>query len=106
VSKLILVDAVHGGSKPGSVYRFQPNHITVPDKCITSLHEIDVLDGLKMMELSGIKPDDIIIIGIEPEEIDWGLELSATLSRQLPRIVDIVIDELNGVIGKTADRKG
>lgn len=95
VQKLIVVDAVNGGSAPGSVYRFHPNDILSPGKCITSLHQIDVLDGLKMMELSGIKPDETIIIGIEPKEIDWGLELSAELNEKLPQIIKVVKDELD-----------
>jgi len=95
VQKLIVVDAVNGGSVPGSVYRFHPTDILSPGKCITSLHQIDVLDGLKMMELSGIKPDETIIIGIEPKEIDWGLELSAELNEKLPQIIKVVKDELD-----------
>lgn len=95
VQKLIVVDAVNGGSAPGSVYRFHPTDILSPGKCITSLHQIDVLDGLKMMELSGIKPDETIIIGIEPKEIDWGLELSAELNEKLPQIIKVVKDELD-----------
>ena len=95
VQKLIVVDAVNGGNPPGSVYRFHPTDILSPGKCITSLHQIDVLDGLKMMELSGIKPDETIIIGIEPEEIDWGLELSAELNEKLPQIIKVVKDELD-----------
>ena len=95
VQKLIVVDAVHGGGSPGSVYRFHPGDITTADKCITSMHQIDVLDGLRMMELSGTKPDSIVIIGIEPKEIDWGLELSTELSEKLPQIIKVVIDELD-----------
>ena len=97
VQKLILVDAVNGGSSPGSVYRFRPDDIPIEGRCITSRHQIDVLDGLNMMELSGIKPDDIVIIGVEPEEINWGLELSARLSQKLPQIVKAIMDELDCV---------
>jgi hydrogenase maturation protease len=94
VKKLIIVDAVNGGSAPGSVYRFHPDDIPATGKCLTSLHQIDVLDGLRMMELSGIKPEETVIIGIEPQEINWGLELSAELSQRLPQIVRAVMDEL------------
>ena len=95
VQKLIVVDAANGGNTPGSVYRFHPNDILSPAKCITSLHQIDLFDGLKMMGLSGIKPDDIVIIGIEPRDINWGLELSAELKEKLPQIIKVVKDELD-----------
>ena len=95
VRKLIVVDAVKGGSPPGSIYRFHPNDIFSNDKCITSLHQIGVLGGLKMMELSGTQPDDTVIIGVEPKEIDWGMELTAELNEKLPQILKVVKDELN-----------
>jgi len=38
-----------------------------------------VAENLKLMEMTGNKPKDVIIIGIEPAEIDWGIELTETL---------------------------
>ena len=95
VSKLIIVDAVKGGSPPGSIYRFHPREIFSNDECITSLHQIGVLDGLKMMALSGTQPDDTVVIGVEPKEIDWGMELTTELNENLPQIIKVVKDELN-----------
>ena len=95
IHKLIVVDAVHGGSAPGSVYRFHLDDITADRKYITSLHQIGVLDGLQMMRLCDIEPDETVIIGIEPKEIGWGLELSAELSKKLPQIIKVVTDELD-----------
>ena len=54
-----------------------------------------MLEGLKMMALSGTQPDDTIIIGIEPKEIDWGMELTTELNEKLPQIIAVVKDELN-----------
>ena len=98
VNKLILVDAVNGGGSPGSIYRFHPGDIIAEGKCITSMHQVDLLDNLRMMPLSGIKPDSIVIIGVEPKETDWGLELSTELSEKLPQIVKVVMDELDADI--------
>ncbi len=35
----------------------------------------------------------MVIIGVEPEEIDWGLKLSPTVQNKLPRIVEVVLRE-------------
>ncbi len=94
VPRLILVDATRGGGPPGSIYRFHPSDISVEYQTITSLHQMGLLDSLKMMQLSGNQPDEIIIIGVEPKEIDWGLELTPELREKLPQIVTAVMDDL------------
>jgi len=91
--KLIIIDAVRGGSDPGSVYRFRPAEITPGDKDYASLHQIGILESLQMIELIGGKPKNTVIIGIEPKEIDWGLDLSPELEHKIPQIVKLVMEE-------------
>jgi Ni,Fe-hydrogenase maturation factor len=38
---------------------------------------------------------DIVIIGIEPDSIDWGLRLSSRLQKKLPEIVKAVMSEIS-----------
>ena len=92
--KLIIIDAVVGGGDPGSIYRFRANDITVEDKYILSVHQIGLLEGLKMMEHIGSKPKDMVIIGVEPKEMGWGLELSSELQQKIPQIINVVLQEL------------
>ena len=92
--KLVLVDAASGGGEPGSVYRFHPEDIIPEGKSDFSVHQIDLMASLRMMELSRSRPDEVVIIGIEPKEIGWGLELSPELSDKLPEIIKVVMDEV------------
>ncbi len=92
VSKLIIVDAAKGEDEPGTVYRFTPEEIE--PQPMTSLHQLGVLESLKLMSLSGHKPEQTIIIGVEPKEIDWGTQLSPELERRIPRIVEVVLEEV------------
>lgn len=89
--KLIIIDAVAGGSDPGSIYRFRANDIAVEGKHILSIHQIGLLEGLKMMEHMESKRKDVVIIGVEPKEIGWGLELSSDLQQKIPQIVEVVL---------------
>ena len=93
VSKLIIVDAAKGEDEPGTVYRFAPEEIE--PQPMTSLHQLGVLESLKLMSLSGHKPGQTVIIGVEPKEIDWGTELSPELERRIPRIVEVVLEEVS-----------
>ena len=72
--KLIVVDAVQPRGEPGAIYRFHLEDIKVGDKMLTSLHQISLLENLRLMEEFGQKPKDVVIIGIEPEDMNWGLE--------------------------------
>jgi len=93
--RLILIDAVKGGGKPGSIYRFQVEQIVPEEKQIISAHDLDLMYNLKMMELTGSRPKEVIIIGIEPKEIKTGMELSPELDKMIPHIIKIVNEEID-----------
>jgi len=92
--KLIIVDAVKGGGMPGQIYRFHIEDVTLEHKPLLSLHDISLIDSLKLMQLWH-KIDEAVIIGIEPKDIGWGLELSPELRERIPRIIDAILAELN-----------
>ncbi|MDI6858656.1 MAG: HyaD/HybD family hydrogenase maturation endopeptidase [Dehalococcoidia bacterium] len=91
--KLIIVDAAQGGGEPGTVYRFRPDDVSAEPRLLTSLHDLGLLDSLRMMELIGKQPRETVIIAVEPAEIAWGLELTPLLKEKLPEIVRRVIEE-------------
>ena len=92
--KLIIIDAVRGGSDPGSVYRFRADDVIPEGKDIVSLHQVGLLESLEMMEHMENKPKDVVIIGVEPKEMGWGLELSSELEQTVPQIVEVVLQEV------------
>ena len=91
--KLIIVDAVRGGGTPGQIYRFRPEDITLEEEPILLLHDMSFVDSLKLMRLWH-NIGEAIIIGIEPRDIGWGLELSPELQEKVPRVIDAVLAEL------------
>ena len=92
--KLIIVDAVKGGGIPGQIYRFHLEDITLEQKPLLSVHDMGFVDNLRLMRLWR-NTGETVIIGIEPKEITWGLELSPELQYKMPQIIDIVLSELN-----------
>lgn len=93
--KLIVIDAVRGGGQPGAVYRFAPEDIALETGMHTSVHQIGLLESLRMMDYLGSRPRDTVIIGVEPKEIGWGLELSPELEQKVPQIVELVWKEIH-----------
>ena len=93
--RLIVIDAIYGGEEPGSVYRIKPEH--VKNQKPYSIHELNVLQMLWTLNIIGKSPK-ITIIGIEPKEIDWGLELSPELEQRLPQITEFVREKIKKVL--------
>ena len=99
--KLIVVDAVQGGEEPGAIYRFELNDIRdakeLPFRHL-SVHELSVLPTLLLQELGGKRFSEIVFIGVEPEKIEWHIGLSDLLNSLMPRLTEVLIEE----IGKQA----
>ncbi len=98
VDKLIIIDAVKSGGTPGQIYRFHLEDITLEQKPFLSLHDVGLVDDLILMQLwhpDEIRTGDTVIIGVEPKEINWGLELSPELQRKMPQIIEVILAELN-----------
>ncbi|HIE50368.1 MAG TPA: hydrogenase maturation protease [Armatimonadetes bacterium] len=91
---LIILDAVRGGGAPGTVYRFRPEDVLLREPPMFSLHQLDLWQALQMAELLGRRPREVRILGIEPKEIGWGLDLSEELQRRWPLILERVREEI------------
>ena len=93
-NKVIIIDSAKAGGEPGAVYRFMPEDLEDDSSEILSAHEMGVPQNLRLMALSGNEPSEVIIIGIEPKEIDLGTELSPELETKLPDIIRVVLGEI------------
>ncbi len=99
--KVIIIDAVKVGNEPGTLYRFTPDDITVQRQDLTSLHQVGLLETLTMARYLGCAPRQVIIFGVEPMKVSWGLELSPEVARVVPRVVELVLRELGGKDART-----
>lgn len=93
--KLIVIDAMETGGMPGSVYRILIDDLTTEVAGLTSIHEINLVSILKMMRLLDRGPQETVIIGIQPADVDWGTEPSPELQQRIPQIVRIVLKEID-----------
>ena len=94
VDKLIIVDAAVVGDKPGTIYQFEIADLNSGTTAPVSLHELGLVDSLKIMNLFGNRPKMVTVIGIEPKVIDYGLELSPELEEKMPQLIELVLDEI------------
>jgi len=93
--KVIVIDTVKAGEKPGTIYRLTEKNLNTQPKAIMSFHEIDFLHALYLSEAMGEKPEETIVIGVEPKDMSDGLELSPEIEERIPKIIEFVLKELN-----------
>jgi hydrogenase maturation protease len=96
VTKLIIVDALKGGSNPGSIYRLEIHDENISEESPVSLHGIGILDSLLMMKKLNMRRPEVILIGVEPVDTSHGLKLSDQLETIVPDIIDAVNLEIRG----------
>lgn len=82
--RILAIDAMQAGGNPGTIYRFGVEDVAEA-AVKTSLHEVDLLAALRFLT-SGHRPE-IAVLGVEPEMIDAGLDLSPSVQAALPRLV-------------------
>ena len=93
--KLVIVDAVLGGGAPGTIYRFGLDELEdETDGVKLSCHDLGLVEKLRMTELAGLSPDQIVIIGIEPAKVGWNTALSKEIEEKIPEIIDAVMAEI------------
>lgn len=90
---VIAVDAVQAGCEPGSVYRFElqgddgaAKPQDGPAPLWRAAHELDLRSALPLLK----HRPRVIVIGVEPFCLDYGLELSPAVAEMLPQVVAAV----------------
>jgi len=91
--KVIIVDAVKAGGKAGDIYRLFPEQIEKKEGNFLSLHEMGIANILAIFQQE-IMPEKIVIIGVEPGKIKWGMELSPPVKEKLPQLIDCILQEV------------
>ncbi|MFQ5822053.1 MAG: hydrogenase maturation protease, partial [Candidatus Heimdallarchaeota archaeon] len=103
--KGIIIDAVKRGGEPGTVYRFKlEEEVKAVDiikriRNVFSLHQLDLSTAISMGRESGLNlpRGNIVVIGVEPKIIEAGLELSPEVKKVVPRVIDLVIQDVNRI---------
>jgi hydrogenase maturation protease len=89
--KIVIVDALKADDKPGSIYRFTPEH-AVERRAQYSLHEVGIMEVIRTLRITGNDPE-IEFVGIVPENIrDLDTTISQTVIESVPRAVEVILD--------------
>ena len=93
--RIIVIDALKAGGEPGTIYRVTPEDLVCETERPLSLHQVGFLEVLGMAQQLG-GHGQVAIIGVEPKEISWGVELSPEVEATVPKVIEAVFEELRG----------
>ena len=96
-SIVILIDAMKSGSVVGSLYRYENPQLTVPDGLL-STHGMGVLQALQVGLALNKLPQQVILYGVEIDEIKLASSLSKPVEKAIVNLADQITDELLGWI--------
>ncbi len=93
-ARVLIVDAVDFHREPGYIGTIKNDQILTHLTTKMSLHHLGITDVLSQAKLLEILPEEIVLIGIQPQIIAVGTELSALLQQKLPQLIELVLQQL------------
>lgn len=79
----LVVDAMQAGGLPGALHLASAQAVCAPGEG-TSLHDLGLYSALHLLGAARLMPDCIWVLGVEPLDMDYGLELSPPVQAALP----------------------
>lgn len=97
---ILIADCVTVGHPPGTLLQVEGEDVhTTFSRCL-SPHQMGLKDLIAVLELQGRLPERLTVLGVEPESIEVGEHLTATVAASLPRLADAmarVLGEWEGI---------
>jgi len=91
---VILVDAVATGAPPGTLVRLDGDAVRDAVRDRLSVHQVGVADLLDAARLIGRYPDSVVLLGLAPGSIGFGIERTNAVQEALGTLVSAVVQEV------------
>lgn len=92
--RLIVCDAIKSDTTPGTAVRLDGDGIAAFFATRLSPHQLGLSDLLANLELMGARPEHVSIIGIVPDDMSLGTELSAAGRVGMEKGIELLLEEL------------
>lgn len=83
--RVLVIDSLLAQGPPGTIY-FAPFECMTSQQRQHSLHELDIGTALSFLP-DGCSRPDVFVLGVQPANLDWSLDLSPDVLRAVPHAV-------------------
>ena len=93
---VILIDAVHSGTQPGTIHRFDVHTQTIPTNFFHySTHAFGVAEAIELARALKQLPKNLIVHGIEGKCFEAGIGLSLEVEKSAQEVVKRVQQDIH-----------
>jgi hydrogenase maturation protease len=92
--RVLFVDAVNFRKEPGYIGILEGQEVPALFGPKGSLHHLGLMDVLAAAQLLGTAPREVCLIGIQPQTIELGLELSELLQEKMEELLGVITARL------------
>ena len=92
-SRVLLLDAMNSGEAPGTL-AWMTGRDLLGTTGGWSAHQLGVADLIAALFLVSSRPQDIVVLGVQPANTDWGTSLSPEVEAALTPLVDAALAQL------------
>ena len=85
--RLLLLDAVQGDQEPGTLYCLRNSELEAHLSGAVSVHDLGLKDVLAVLKLLEAPVKEVVLLGLQPQTLAVGMELSAPVAAALPNLV-------------------
>ena len=94
VDNLVVIDAADFGAAPGTIRRFEGEAVPAFLAQKVSPHEINLPELLFSAKLTDIYPARVVVLGVQPQTIAVGLELSPPVAARVEELAALALSEI------------
>jgi len=92
---VVFIDAIASDAAPGTLRVFSREElVAAPPGIRISPHEPSVNDALAVLDFAGRTPADVVLVGVVPQTLEGGVQLSAPVAGAVSRAAEAVVAEL------------
>jgi hydrogenase maturation protease len=92
--RVVLVDAVDGEALPGTIHRLDGDAWAQASAGAPTVHDVGVCDLLATARLAGMRPAEVVLIGVQPQAVELSTDLSAPVAAALDDLADAIARQL------------
>ena len=92
--RVLFVDAVEAGLDPGEIVVKEGEEVPSCLGSQVSVHQAGLADLLYAARLAGMMPPDVCLVGIQPQVVDIGLEITTLLQNKQQDLIRTVLARL------------
>lgn len=93
ISHVLAIDAVDVGAVPGTLSKFAgPDLENLP--IAKSAHLLGFSDLMNVLLLMNEAPDEIVLLGVQPESTGWGTELNSSVAAAQEELINAALQQI------------